>query len=293
MPTLLYHTGAIGDFVTTIPAIRYYRKQNPGKKITLLGRETIGKFALDIGLIENWIDVDSKTALPLFYDSYSPEADAILKRFSAALLFIADDAPLLKHIQTCGIRSVLHQTPFPTSKIHIVDYHLSLMCDPEKIDPARKIPVCTPSPESIQAAQKILGNLKQPVAIHPGSGSANKNWPFERFLSLGDLLRKHSLPIVWIQGPAEESFQYPETDLIVKNCDLPILAALLKGCRAYIGNDSGITHLAAAAGCPITIALFGSKSNETVWAPTGNASVVILPDHAEINKVLLLMDVLS
>ena len=64
--------------------------------------------------------------------------------------------------------------------------------------------------------------------------------------------------------------------------DLPVLAGLtlvelaatLAECRAYLGNDSGITHLAAAVGLPVT-ALFG-PSDADVWAPRGRGGATVL-----------------
>ena len=55
--------------------------------------------------------------------------------------------------------------------------------------------------------------------------------------------------------------------LVGRNLPLPTLAALLARCAAYFGHDTGISHIAAAAGTPSTL-LFGPTDPAT-WAPQG------------------------
>jgi ADP-heptose:LPS heptosyltransferase len=269
MSDLLYHTGALGDFVTTIPAIRFYRKRNAGRKITLLGRPAIGKFAHDIRLIDEWLDVDSPEYLPLFYDHFSLEARNLLAPYATAILFTDADSPLVKNIARRGNTRLFQQQPFASAAMHIVDYHLSLFGDPAAIDLPDKIPRIVLSPEALKISARYLPpDLHKPVAIHPGSGSLKKNWPFENFLSVADGFRSKKIPVLWIKGPAEESLQYPAGDKVVSNQPFSTLAALFSQCAAYIGNDSGITHLSAAVGCP-TVAIFG-PSDPGVWGPRGS-----------------------
>ncbi len=85
--------------------------------------------------------------------------------------------------------------------------------------------------------------------------------------------RQQGLDVIWLGGEAEEEFSYPASDLILRNKPLPVLALLLGKARLYVGNDSGITHLAAATGCP-TVALFG-PSDRVVWAPRGRRVTIM------------------
>lgn len=96
------------------------------------------------------------------------------------------------------------------------------------------------------------------VVIHPFSGSPGKNWPLERYRELAGRLE---VPVKWCAGPEEE---LPDA---VRMENLYELACWLGSARLYVGNDSGITHLAAAAGAPV-VALFGA-SDPRVWAPKG------------------------
>lgn len=102
------------------------------------------------------------------------------------------------------------------------------------------------------------------VVIHPFSGSAAKNWPLDHFRAVARAL---DVPVAWSAGPEEP------LDGAVRFDDLFDLASWLGGSRVYVGNDSGITHLAAAAGARV-IALFG-PSDPGVWAPRGDCVRVI------------------
>ncbi len=99
------------------------------------------------------------------------------------------------------------------------------------------------------------------AVIHPFSGSARKNWPLERFQQLAARLGP-LMPVRWCAGPED-----PPLEGAVRIPDLYELACWLARARLYIGNDSGITHLAAAVGTPV-LALFGPTDPE-VWAPRG------------------------
>jgi len=99
------------------------------------------------------------------------------------------------------------------------------------------------------------------AVIHPFSGSPRKNWPLEKFRALAARLER-SMPVYWCAG-AED----PPLPEAIRIDDLYELACWLARARLYVGNDSGITHLAAAVGTPVP-ALFG-PSDPAVWAPRG------------------------
>ena len=105
------------------------------------------------------------------------------------------------------------------------------------------------------------------IVIHPFSGSARKNWPLPLFRKLAERL---ACPVEWTAGPEEA------LDNAVRFENLSDLAAWLAGARLFIGNDSGIAHLAAAVGVP-TLALFGPTSPD-IWAPRGEQVIALRAD---------------
>jgi hypothetical protein len=108
------------------------------------------------------------------------------------------------------------------------------------------------------------------VAIHPFSGSSRKNWPLDRFRAVAELLEP---PIEWSAGPNEELEGARRFD------DRLALAQWLAGARCYLGNDSGVSHLAAAVGTPV-VAVFVA-SDPRVWAPRGTQVRVLLNPGVE------------
>jgi heptosyltransferase III len=99
------------------------------------------------------------------------------------------------------------------------------------------------------------------AAIHPFSGSPRKNWPLDNFRQLARQLEAE-MTVRWCAGPED-----PPLEGAVRIDDLYELARWLARARIYVGNDSGITHLAAAVGTPV-LALFG-PTDPAVWAPRG------------------------
>jgi heptosyltransferase-3 len=100
------------------------------------------------------------------------------------------------------------------------------------------------------------------AVIHPFSGSGRKNWPLDRFRLLAARL-KRTMDVKWCSGEDD-----PPLPGAVRFDDLYELASWLAKARLFIGNDSGISHLAAAVGTPV-VAIF-SVTDPAVWAPRGN-----------------------
>jgi heptosyltransferase-2 len=108
------------------------------------------------------------------------------------------------------------------------------------------------------------------LAVHPGSGSPSKNWPAACFAALVEGARMGGDWLL-VQGPADQASARQLRPLAgaVLASDLPprTLGAILARAGAYVGNDSGVSHLAAAWGAP-TVALFG-PTDPALWAPLG------------------------
>jgi ADP-heptose:LPS heptosyltransferase len=96
------------------------------------------------------------------------------------------------------------------------------------------------------------------AVIHPFASGLAKRWPLDNFRSVAAEL---GCPVKWLAGPEEVLDEAERFD------DLYDLACWLAGARVYIGNDSGISHLAAAVGVP-TLAIF-LTSDPKLWAPRG------------------------
>lgn len=120
---------------------------------------------------------------------------------------------------------------------------------------------------------------KPALMIHPGSGSPAKNWPAEKFAALAKEIKTRTKfePVI-LGGEADQAAirslkaAWP-AGRIFNNLPLEEAASLLSVAGGYVGNDSGITHLAAALGLPV-VAFFG-PTDPAVWAPRG-ANVLVI-----------------
>ena len=130
-----------------------------------------------------------------------------------------------------------------------------------------------PTPDDLAAAARALDqsnvDSSHLVVIFPGSGNPAKNWPADKFAALASTLSKRASVAV-ILGPAESSLEpiFRERGVAaLKDLDLPTVAAIARLAVAFVGNDSGVSHLAAAVGTP-GLAIFG-PTDPARWRPLG------------------------
>jgi ADP-heptose:LPS heptosyltransferase len=149
---------------------------------------------------------------------------------------------------------------------------------PAASGPAIELPPHVPPAWANDAADAALTTARvagRPfLVVHPGSGSAAKNWPPERFAALARAVESRlGLPSVMLAGPADDSVvqrlrrAMPVLPPILADLPVPVVAALLLRARGYLGNDSGVAHLAGQLGLP-TLVLFG-PTDPALWRPLG------------------------
>jgi ADP-heptose:LPS heptosyltransferase len=122
------------------------------------------------------------------------------------------------------------------------------------------------------------------IALGPTANWTGKIWPAERFVALFQALRADfpgARPAIFAGPGAQERAlaapvlaALPDAIDLVGRLSLPEVAACLRRCRLFIGNDSGLMHIAAAAGTP-TLGLFG-RSRADEYAPAGPRTAVAI-----------------
>jgi ADP-heptose:LPS heptosyltransferase len=117
------------------------------------------------------------------------------------------------------------------------------------------------------------------VIIHPGSGGRIKCWHLDNFLAVAAALRSKGMEAVFLLGPAElETFgsasirDMTSAARCLRDLSLTQVLAVLSCAGAFVGNDSGITHMAAAMGVR-TLAVFG-PTDPAIYKPIGPAVTV-------------------
>lgn len=146
-----------------------------------------------------------------------------------------------------------------------------------RLDPP-PLPVVWTAPQDLARAAALLPADRPVVALAPTANWQPKIWPTEQFAALFDALRDGPLPgaipaIFAGPGQAEREMAAPLLHSLPDAIDLtgrlsiPEAAACLARCSLFVGNDSGLMHLAAAAGAP-TLGLFG-PTDAAEYAPSG------------------------
>jgi len=240
----------------------------------VLGNPAIASFAIKFGLADKVRDLGSLLFAPLFsHDgSCSPDTMEWLSGFDLIVCYVFDpDRIFESNIRRYSPAKFVSGPHRPTEQSST---HASV----QLLEPLRNL--AEPSFEDgrrVALAASGWDGERSPstIAIHPGSGSPKKNWPEEKWCSLlHRLVSTTGDPILLIGGEAERDRLPGLARLIPEHrrqiaLEPPLveLADRLKGCRVFIGHDSGVTHLAAVLGLEC-IVLWG-PSNESVWRPMG------------------------
>jgi glycosyl transferase family 9 (putative heptosyltransferase) len=283
---LVIRPGAIGDALLAFPVLKALREQYAGMPITLVSNAQVLPLALAFGVAEQTFDFQDIYWSELFSTAGLRTSSmlALLKQTDLAICWMRDpDSIVERNLNMSGVKHVLIAPGRPSdgARIHIVDYLASTVGLPAV--GARYIaPLFLPTPDPI--SNETTG---RPVAIHPGSGAVRKCWPASCFAAVIERLRQQNRSVLLLSGPADTGrvhhlLQYlpslpgPEMLTLLANAPLLEVARQLQSCRCYLGNDSGITHLAAMLGVH-TIAIFG-PTDPAIWRPVG-PSVTVLQGH--------------
>lgn len=279
---LVIRGGAIGDFVLTLPAIKLLRDQFPSAEIEVLGNASIIVLAENRFYANRIRSLEERALAPLFTrGAQIPEQlRDYFTNFDLILSYVFDpDSIFHTNLQRCGIRRLLLGPGKLNGETHAA---IQLARSLEQIglhllDPAARL---YPSElDRNQARDFFISGIQRVIALHPGSGSESKNWPIENWKALGEHLFSSGWTVLLVGGEADEKrVQFLENAWkgkpvqLARNLTLPVLAALLEN-LVFVGHDSGISHLAAAAGAR-SILIFG-QTNAAVWAPV-NKNVTVL-----------------
>ena len=266
---LLVRAGALGDVLLLRASLHALRAG--GWAVTLLVPARSGSVLRGPGEAEALIDWERADVAALLAAGPPPPAlCALLAGFEAAVVYSRQVA-LAEALRAIVPRVVAHD-PAPPADTHAAAWlwqGVRALGAPAVEMPA---PLLFTGDEARAAGSLVERLPPRFLAVHPGSGSPAKNWPAPRFAALAAALAGGQ-PFLAIAGPADGA----GTALLgaVPGArvagELPprVLGALLQRAGLYVGNDSGVTHLAAAAGAR-TLALFG-PTDPAQWTPVGRA----------------------
>ena len=294
---LVIRGGAIGDFLLTLPALKALRDARPQTHIEILGFKHIAVLA-ENRFYANAVKSIEYGPIATFFASNSDLPSDLANYFASFDLIISylydPDRIFETNLRRCGAKDLFCG---PAKILENGGHAARQLARPIEelgirvLDLSERLFL---SAEDREFARNFLGASRQPIlAIHPGSGSKQKNWPIENWIALvegmGVSKPQNFDSLVVVCGEADEAQcdrlqrRWKELDVrFANNLPLPQLAALLED-SVFIGHDSGISHLGAASGAKC-ILLFG-PTDPDVWAPRNYNVRVLRPVSERIDDL--------
>jgi len=291
---VLIRPGALGDTLLTLPALALLRARKTGAHVTFVARGDVLALARASGLADATSAYDDPAWLALFDETPRGETAYDVIEGSVVVAWLGDaDGTVRRALGRLGAEEIIiaESRPGEGSGDHAA-LHLARTLAPLGVaapDTAGELVGLLPplrAPEVDEAtAGAVWRELGLPrggrvVALHAGSGGAAKRWPPESFAEVADGLGGAGLAPLLIGGPQDDEVTAAvlaaisgEAPPVARGLSVGAVAAVLRRCAAYLGNDSGVTHLAALAGVP-TVALFG-PSDPALWSPLGSRVTVL------------------
>ncbi len=281
----VFRSGGLGDTLLVMPALQDILSELPSARLTLVGSAWAERLLPLLAFPLTVVCSDSPALLPLFSDEERPDSSGLLSEAAAAIVFTSGAADRLTAAAHRLCRGVVVEWPaHPTGADHAaVHFARAVLRSPS---PAELPPPALAVPGDLDGRARAwldarLGPAARPVAVHPGSGGPRKCWPAK---DMAQLLARLPAPLLLLEGPADADALRRLAPLlpegrrleVARGLSVPQAAALLAQCRLYVGNDSGLSHLAAALGAP-TVAVFG-PTDPAVWAPRGPTVRVVQPE---------------
>jgi ADP-heptose:LPS heptosyltransferase len=286
---LVIRGGAIGDFILTLPAIAALRKNFPDAYLEVLGYPHIAQLAFAGGLVDR-VESLAARALAGFFARNGELAEELVDYFSEFDLIISylydPDQIFSTNVSRCTRAQFITgpHRPKEGTTIHAAQLYLKPL---ERLaifdaDPIPRLRIGNESSPSASPLRDAAGQGNDRVlALHPGSGGEHKNWPEPNWAELlQNLINDTSFNLLLVGGEAEgERLQRlaaalpPARVRVAQSRPLAELALILQHCAAFIGHDSGISHLAAAVGLPGVI-LWG-ETTEEIWRPPSDKMLVL------------------
>ena len=287
---LVIRGGAIGDFILTLPAIAALRGQFPQAHLEVLGYPHIAQLAVAGGWADRVQPIEARGLAGFFArnGTLEPELMDYFSEFELVISYLYDPDEIFKtNVCRCLVGQFIAgpYRPDETEPAHATLVYLKPL-ERLAIFDADPVPrLALNAQDGFGRADLLVGQdvpQRTPtIVFHPGSGSEKKNWPEDKWAVLiQQIVATTSWNLLLVGGEAEgERLQRLAATIPSDRCaiaqSLPLaeLARRIQSGAAFVGHDSGITHLAAAVGLPCLV--LWADTLEEVWRPRGERLIVL------------------
>ena len=296
MNTLVVHPGALGDVILSRKALKSLNHTFPQNSLLWVGKTEVGNLLLACGEVHSTMSLEGRFLSDLFCHPHQWTAETldVLKLCTHIVCWLNDtDDSIRRNLIMYGVPSVIIQSPYDLSlsSKHIEDSYVeTLHCwQINMIDSTEQLRVIDPSHNRrrYDDIDRTHGATSQLIVIHPGSGSPYKCADPSLFaLVIERLLLEEHRQVMILEGPADKEAvdnlcaMLPlGTYTVLPKQSLCSIAQYFSTVNLFIGNDSGLTHLAIACGVP-SIVLFGPTDPEQ-WASRENHVEVLQGERCQ------------
>jgi predicted lipopolysaccharide heptosyltransferase III len=302
---LIIKLSYIGDTVTLIPVINNLKEKVPDATLDVMVNRGTEELLTYHPYIRNIYAYDRQLAKGRFFNSisYHLKLFRILRseQYDVVIDFTLGDRSAFISLITGASTRISYQCATKISHLlmnhfiainplehHIVDFQLEALRFFGLQDFRRPYEIYIPDQIQVRIDHLLdqAGVSGRPlnIAIHPGAGKKARQWRPERFGEIAQRLRaKYNARIILLGGPEDQNIVDVVEDRLVSDAalkfsDLSLLemAALLKRCHLFIGNDTAPGHIAAGVQCP-TLTLFGPNL-PLLWRPISPHGDVLFKD---------------
>jgi heptosyltransferase-3 len=282
-----------------IPALRAARRRWPDEALAVAAQPRIGRLLTALEVVDRFVDFDALGLAALFEEPDRIEGEGEWPERCAADLregghlvswFGSRESHFARRVRALVPDAVV--APSVGSDDQEVWRHLlsTVGAAPDRV---MRAPISA-GQMLVAEARLVLQRLgwdghARLLVVHPGAGSRGKLWATEGFAAVLERLarRQSRLAVVVHRGPADSeavaalSAALGRPAMVLEEPDLTVLAGVLSVAAAYIGNDSGISHLAAALGAPSIVLFTAERIIWRPWAEHVEPQIVSMPTPRE------------
>ena len=298
---IVIHPGSLGDTILALPVLAALKSRHSSSLLHLVGHPTLVDVLPGRSAVDTMTSIEGPEYRGLFSQSeVPPKVSKFFQQFQFVVVWDADrDGSIKEALQSLKLSHFVVCSPGLSKKsdLHATDRFWATLSDHMPSEPLPE-PRLTATESDRRAGTQWISNnginldADQLVAVHAGSGSPTKCWSPDSFARVVDGLQRNGAQVVLIEGPADREATQTIASQIgmalprLRDATLLNVIGVLSQCDAFLGNDSGLTHVATVLGLP-TVAVFG-PTDPAIWGSRRNNLVPLraprgsrCPAHAQ------------